>query len=157
MALAILKYVSFNGSGRRFFLFDTFSGLVPELSSEQELRVTGGFYGDCFDEVVERFASYPEVVIVRGKVPASLTAAPLGDVAFVHLDLNAARPTRSAIDFFWPRLVPAGIILLDDYGWTDNAEQKATLDEFAAAENVEILCLPTGQGMLLKPLRPRDA
>jgi hypothetical protein len=154
MALSILKYLAPDRPGQRFFLFDTFSGLVPELSSSQELAVTRGFYGDCYEEVVRRFAPYPNIVIVRGVIPASLTKVPVGDVAFVHMDLNAARPTRSAIEFFWPKLLPGGIVLLDDYGWIDNELQKATLDEFAALAGVEILCLPTGQGLLLKPHTP---
>lgn len=151
MALSILRYVHLDQSKRRFFLFDTFSGLVPELSSDREMKVTNGFYEDCHAEVMRRFAPYPNVVIVKGVIPDSLSQMPEGDVAFIHLDLNAARPTRSAIEFFWPRLVPGGVVLLDDYGWVDNEEQKATLDEFAALTGLDILSLPTGQGLLLKP------
>lgn len=151
MALSILNYVRLDQSSRRFFLFDTFSGLVAELSSEREMKATSGVYSDCHAEVVKRFAPYSNVIIVKGVIPDSLSQMPAGDIAFIHLDLNAARPTRSAIEFLWPRLVPGGVVLLDDYGWITNEEQKATLDEFAAGVGLGILSLPTGQGLLLKP------
>ena len=40
---------------------------------------------------------------------------------------------------------------LDDYGWTDHAEQKEAMDDFAARKGLMIFNLPTGQGLLLKP------
>ena len=153
MALAILTYARLSESGRKFFLFDTFSGLVPGLSSERELKATKGLYSDCYAEVVNRFAPWPNVVIVKGAIPESLLQVPIHETAFLHMDLNAALPTRIAIEFFWPKLVPGGVVLLDDYGWVTNEEQKATLDEFATKAGLNILVLPTGQGLLIKPCK----
>jgi hypothetical protein len=41
--------------------------------------------------------------------------------------------------------------VLDDYGWAAYAEQKASMDEFAAAHGIQVCCLPTGQGLIVKP------
>ncbi len=43
------------------------------------------------------------------------------------------------------------LVLLDDYGFYNHIEQKKAFDIFAKKKNVEILTLPTGQGLLIKP------
>jgi O-methyltransferase len=47
--------------------------------------------------------------------------------------------------------VPGAIIVLDDYGWRKQINQKIAFDRFADAREVNILSLPTGQGLLIKP------
>jgi hypothetical protein len=71
------------------------------------------------------------------------------------LDLNVAAPERAAVEFFWDKLVTGGIVLSDDYGHSREGHgyyaQKLALDDFARSRNVEVLSLPTGHGMILKP------
>jgi O-methyltransferase len=54
------------------------------------------------------------------------------------------------MQYFWPRLVPGAPVIFDDYGWLAYRAQKEALDEFARSHGVEILLLPTGQGLLIK-------
>ena len=42
-------------------------------------------------------------------------------------------------------------VVFDDYAWRGHEEQKAGIDVFARAQGTEVLTLPTGQGLLLKP------
>jgi predicted O-methyltransferase YrrM len=72
-------------------------------------------------------------------------------VAYLSLDMNIAAPERAALEHFWPKLVRGGVIVLDDYGWAAYSEQKASMDEFAAAHGIQVCCLPTGQGLIVKP------
>ena len=72
-------------------------------------------------------------------------------IAYLSLDMNIAAPERAALEHFWPKLVSGGVIVLDDYGWAAHVEQKATIDEFAAARGIQVCCLPTGQGLIIKP------
>ena len=64
--------------------------------------------------------------------------------------MNIAYPEVAAIEFFWDKLVPGALVVLDDYGWTNNIEQKRAMDAFAAKKGVMILTMPTGQGLLIK-------
>ena len=52
---------------------------------------------------------------------------------------------------FWERVVPHGAILLDDYAYPGYEEQKVAWDHFAEDKGLQILSLPTGQGLILKP------
>ena len=65
--------------------------------------------------------------------------------------MNNTAPEIAAAEHFWDRLVPGGIIVLDDYGWRKQINQKIAFDRFAEARNVNVLSLPTGQGLLMKP------
>jgi O-methyltransferase len=102
--------------------------------------------------VAAKFARWPNAVVVRGRVPESLTAMEASrKVAYASIDMNVAAAEMAAADFLWPRLVPGALMLLDDYGWAAHVNQKRAWDAFAERERVSILALPTGQGLLVKP------
>lgn len=101
---------------------------------------------------VKKFSRWPNAVVVRGRVPDTLQAmASSKAVAYVSIDLNVAAAEMAAADFLWPRVVPGGLILLDDYGWAAHLNQKKAWDGFALAHGVMVLALPTGQGLIVKP------
>jgi hypothetical protein len=60
-------------------------------------------------------------------------------------------PKIAAAEYFWSRIVSGGVIILDDYGFPHHINQKLAFDQFAKERNVQILCLPTGQGIIFKP------
>jgi hypothetical protein len=153
-SLAVCEYIDFNRTGKRFWLFDTFNGIPDSQMSEAERQLRSGensrMYPECFDLAVRNFSAFPTAALVRGLVPETLSTVPIDKVCYLSLDMNIAAPERAAIEYFWPRLVPGGIVVLDDYAWLGYEEQKAAMDDFAASVAVEILTLPTGQGVLLK-------
>jgi hypothetical protein len=72
-------------------------------------------------------------------------------VAFISIDMNCVLPEVAAAEHFWDRMAPGAVMLLDDYGFVSYEEQKRGFDKFAADKGVEILALPTGQGIIIKP------
>jgi hypothetical protein len=46
--------------------------------------------------------------------------------------------------------------LLDDYAYHGYRQQKLGMDRFAASRGVQVLSLPTGQGLLIKPPRAAE-
>jgi len=103
-----------------------------------------------FDKVVERFAGYPFVKIIKGRVPDSFEQAFPDEVSFCHIDMNHPAPEAAALERVLPRLPIGGVVILDDYGWWGYSAQKRALDPIAQAFGQEILELPTGQGLLIK-------
>ena len=65
--------------------------------------------------------------------------------------MNHSAPERAALEFFWPKMVSGGLIILDDYAFPDRDTQQRSADEFADIVGTKILTLPTGQGLLIKP------
>lgn len=143
---------------RRFHLFDTWQGIPDEQISDEERRMgvpaMNRKYQDgdaLFAAATRKFSRWPNAVLVRGRVPETLEAlAGVPRLAYVSMDLNVAAAEMAAAGILWPRLVPGGLMLLDDYGWAAHAVQKKAWDEFARKTGVSILSLPTGQGLLMK-------
>ena len=154
-ARAIIDYVAFERSNKQFYLIDTFSGLVPDYVSEEETKKgipdAYSHYSDNSAEIVrETFARFQNVKIVQGVVPDVLSSLSIGRVAFLSIDMNCAMPEISAAEYFWPRMCPGGVMILDDYGFPLHSEQQRAFDRFARERDVEVLALPTGQGLIFK-------
>jgi O-methyltransferase len=155
-SLAICDYLDFNAMDRSFWLFDTFTGIPEEQVSERErslgrLEENSAWFSDCFEVATANFAPFPRANLVRGKVPDTLSSVEIERVAYLSLDLNIVEPEIAALEFFWDKLSAGAPVVLDDYGWSAYRPQKEAIDEFASARGVEILTLPTGQGLLLRP------
>ncbi|WP_374372724.1 TylF/MycF/NovP-related O-methyltransferase [Dongia sp.] len=143
---------------RKFFLLDTFAGIPEEQISAAERAVgvseMNRKYQDgdqLYAAMQKKFARWPNAVIVRGRVPETLSAITSQKISYASIDMNVVEPEIAAGEFLWPRLVPGGLILLDDYGWAPHVNQKYAWDVFAKGKGVSILSLPTGQALIMKP------
>lgn len=142
---------------RTMWLADTYDGLPEDQINDAERAIGLHGYnaeyrgGGAYEIVVDKFAKFPNVRIVRGPVPDTLPQIHTTRVAYLSIDMNIAYPEIAAARHFWPMLSPGGVILLDDYNWTPHINQKRAFDELAKEWNVPILGLPTGQGVIVKP------
>jgi hypothetical protein len=155
ISLAVCEYIDFNSTEKSFWLFDTFRGIPQQqISAAERDRArpeNDRLFPDCWDLARRNFAPFPRAKLIRGVVPDTLALAPIERVCYLSLDMNIAYPERAAIEYFWPKLTPGALVVLDDYAWQGYEEQKVSLDAFAAKMNVAILTLPTGQGLIVKP------
>jgi hypothetical protein len=153
LAITIMEFVNFKSLSKKFFLFDTFNGLVENLLTDEEraLGCKGGGYEECYNEVKTIFSSFSNVVLIRGPVPDTLERVNIQKVSYLSIDMNCVTPEIAAVQFFWDKIVSGGIVLLDDYGWHGHIEQKKAFDIFSEKNGVRVLPLPTGQGIILKP------
>lgn len=145
----ITDYLDFAKLDRTFYLYDTFEGIPAELDSEghdSPLFREEGLY----ESVVARFAKYPNVRVVKGKVPDTLHVEAPRRIAMMHIDMNSSKAEIAALDVLFERVVSGGIIVFDDYGWMGYRAQQLAEDEWVQARGQHILELPTGQGLLVK-------
>ncbi len=156
---AILTQLDFaRHSDRRYYLLDTFTGIPEEQISANERSVgvhtMNRKYADgdlVYAMIQDKFKPWPNARIIRGRVPDTLRQVESNKVAFVSMDMNVAEAEIAAAEFVWPKMAPGAFMLLDDYGWQSHVNQKHAFDMFAARHQVDILSLPTGQGLLMKP------
>jgi O-methyltransferase len=122
--------------------------------SEPERNVRGlsinNKYFECWELAVRNFAPYRRAKLIRGRVPDTLSSVAIDQVCYLSIDMNIVYPERHALEHFWGRLAVGAPVILDDYGWLQCREQKKGHDAFAAERGVEILLLPTGQGLLFR-------
>jgi hypothetical protein len=153
LSRTVSHYVDFAALNKRFWLLDTYEGLPGHLITEDERRrgILPGGYDPCYDQVVKTFSSVPGVQIIKGVVPDTLVQVKAEKICYLSIDMNNAAPEIAAAEYFWSRLVSGGIILLDDYGWAKQINQKIAFDKFADIRGVRPLSLPTGQALIIKP------
>lgn len=131
---------------KKLYMIDTYSGVPARFGGE---KFQGG-YVECYDDVVRAFADLPNAIIIRGEIPEVLETVPVEKVSFLSIDLNSVEPSIAALEHFWPRMSRGAVVVLDDYNFTFFHDQKEAFDAYAPTIGVEILSLPTGQGLLVK-------
>jgi len=146
----VMEYVGFEKLNKKFYLIDTYKGLDDRyLLSSERGREFG--YSDIYSYVKEAFSKLKNAVVVRGVVPEILSSLThIEKVAYLALDMNSAIPEIAAAEFFWPKMSHGSVMVLDDYGHQGFDEQRLAFDKFAKEKKVPILCLPTGQALIIK-------
>jgi SAM-dependent methyltransferase len=161
LSSAIMEYLDWDSLGKHFYLLDTFRGIDERFVSLEDkvsgavekntLALATGFYVQGIEEVRANFSQWKNVSLIGGSIPETLPQVRAKKIAYLHLDMNCSPPEVAAIQFFWERLVPGAFVLLDDYAYCGYRSQKIAMDRFAKEKGIDILSLPTGQGLLLKP------
>ncbi|CAM8660247.1 Macrocin-O-methyltransferase [Oxalobacteraceae bacterium] len=161
LAGSIMTWLDFDLiEDKKYYLLDTFEGIPVEQISNKEADLIEHMnrkypIGDATYLMAKaKFKKWDNAKIIRGKVPDTLNQVESKKIAFLSIDMNVASAEIAAAEYFWPKLQPGGMILLDDYGWDAHIYQKLAFDEFAKHKSVNILSLPTGQGLLMKPSSP---
>ena len=145
-ARVLCDLVEFTGNiRRRYYLYDLF-----EHDASMPHHAMPDHGPGLTAQVRARFANLPNVVITEGRVPDSLAIAAPDKIAFMHLDLNNADAEIGALEVLFDRVVPGGIVVLDDFGWLGYERQRIAEVEWFGARKYQILELPTGQGVVVK-------
>jgi len=149
----ILKYLDFGGLPRQAYLYDTFAGLPEKTSTREERQAWDYSMHDpekTYNDVRKKFSAYRNVNIVRGIVPDSFGVAVPDKIAFLHIDMNSEQAEVLALEHLFDKVVPGGVIVLDDFGWMCNANQMTAETRFMNSRGHSILEMPTGQGVVIK-------
>lgn len=152
---AIANYVDFNKLNKKMYLLDTFEGIPKELMTKEELEVSNHtnpkYYEGTYEAIKKTFKDIKNVKIVKGIIPFTLSEIKSDKIAFLSIDLNNAKPEIETIKYLWDKIVIGGMVLLDDYAYSPRYKvQKEEWDKWANKNNVEILTLATGQGLIIK-------
>lgn len=147
----IIDYVDFEKLPKKFYLMDTFQGMDEAYSTEAEMKRSDTMgYVDVYEQVKNTFKNFPNVELVKGPIPDTLSLVPSNAIAYLSIDMNCVAPEIAALEYFWDKVVPGGIIVFDDYGFPGHEQQKHAHDAFAVKKGIAILALPTGQGIIIK-------
>lgn len=82
--------------------------------------------------------------LVRGNVLETVkpyfAAHDYEKIALLHLDMDVHAPTAVTLETLWDRVVPGGIVMVDDYGTVTGAT--VAIDEFVAGKGIRIQKAP---------------
>ena len=149
MSALLESLPNWNNSGKKIWLFDTFSPLMINEEGERIDRINKG-YASSYSDTVKNFSDFSNVNVIEGLLPETLTKLTSNEIAFLHLDLNHAEPEVATLKELWPRITDGGIIILDDYAWLGRERQYIAMNKLSKEFGFSILTTPTGQGIIIK-------
>lgn len=144
-AKTVLDYLGGVNFPKTFWLYDLF-----EHSEEMENHRLDSHGPELHAQVVKRFEGYPNVKILKGMLPDILADGSPEKIAYLHIDLNQATAEIACLDALFDRVVPGGVIILDDYEMFYYHKQKAAEDDWFGARGYRVFPLPTSQGIVIK-------
>ncbi|MEM9703665.1 MAG: TylF/MycF/NovP-related O-methyltransferase [Planctomycetota bacterium] len=155
--MAMLHVLKRRGEEERdVHLFDTFEGMPPptdadrdkdgrlaETLLEQEKHDKAGSanWAYCTRDDVERNVAtvgYPaeKLHFVAGKVEDTIPDAAPETISLLRLDTDWYESTAHEMEHLFPRLVPGGVLILDDYGHWDGARR--AVDEYLEQNDIRL-------------------
>ncbi|QTN32005.1 class I SAM-dependent methyltransferase [Akkermansiaceae bacterium] len=158
-AMAMAETLIKRGSTERhLWLYDTFEGMSEpteadtsydgELAARQLARTEKSDARSVWcisplDEVRANMAStsYPaeRITLVKGKVEDTIPQTVPDRIALLRLDTDWYESTKHELEHLYPRLVPGGILIIDDYGFWQGA-RKAVDEYFQSHPPGPMLC-----------------
>jgi O-methyltransferase len=150
--LAAILTLQALGAERDLWLYDTFEGMTaptehdvsafdPPARETYEAALARGetpwpelFGGDDAGEAAVRArleaTGYPpgRLHLVKGPVEQTIPGRAPEQLALLRLDTDWYESTRHELEHLWPRLVPGGVLIVDDYGHWQGARR--AVDEF---------------------------
>ncbi|MBC7366395.1 MAG: class I SAM-dependent methyltransferase [Undibacterium sp.] len=132
-------------------LFDTFGGMPAVAAGDGAFR-PGDFADTSVAAVRARLAGSAAVEFHPGFFPdtAATPALRATSFQFVHLDLDLYQSTLAGLEFFYPRLLPGGVLISHDYGDATVPGVKGAFDNFLRGRPERVTPLWLTQGLLVR-------
>ena len=146
MMAAAMMLTRLDSRDRELFLFDTFEGMTEPTDLDRDQfgkaaadrlatsdKETSWVWAACgLEDVKKNLASTgydsEKVHFVEGPVEATLPSRAPEKIAVLRLDTDWYESTKHELDHLYPRLVPGGVLIIDDYGHWEGARR--AVDEF---------------------------
>lgn len=138
-------------SNRRLFLFDTFSGFDNRdliNTDESHAQSHAPLFADTSIDEVRATVGHPEITTyLPGFFPGTITDEVRATTfALAHIDCDLYEPMKAALEFFYPRLSPGGMLILHDYSSGTWAGATQAIDEFLKSTNEFVTLWPDKSG-----------
>jgi hypothetical protein len=131
------------------YLFDTYRGFSCE-----DLQGIDADKGPAFSDTsltaVQSLVGNENVRYIQGHFPQSTSELP-ADLRFclVHIDCDLYSPFAAALQYFYPRMIRGGFLVMHDYGglYWEGAEK--AIDEFFLNKQEKLIPIPDKSGTVV--------
>ena len=134
---------------RKLYLFDTFEGFDKrdaKVDKEKTFSSATQDFSKTSEELVLSVMEHREnCIIKKGWFPK--TAEGVEDkFCFVSLDTDLYQPIRAGLEFFYPRLVNGGVIMVHDFNNDGYAGVREAVKEFCVKNDTNYVCISDSDG-----------
>lgn len=145
---------------KAFHLIDSFEGLSqPEEADRRLIDGTlqdnihkAGHFKVDLEKVYARFSGLENVYWHKGWIPEVLAELPEQSWAFVHIDVDLHTPTKTALEYFLPRMSPGGIIVNDDFASPEFPGAGQAWREVLEPQGLPYIALDSGQAIYIRQM-----
>lgn len=118
-------------------LFDTWTGLPNCLHKQLDTKKPGDWNDAPLKDVEKLFQDNPKVHLIPGEFKDTMPQWSTSRFSLAFVDADIYHSTSEVLKFVKPRMVPGGIIVIDDYNQIDcQGVKKAVSEEFPITELV---------------------
>ena len=145
--LGCIEYCKYHNMDKKFWLYDTFSGMTKPSQFDVDLNGINGMIweGKCDSsiEMVKKIidkSNYKseKIKFIDGDICTTLddeNNIP-SEISILRLDTDWYDSTKKEMDKLYPRLVIKGVLIVDDYGhWMGS---KKAVDEYFGEKNMDV-------------------
>ncbi|WP_394986184.1 TylF/MycF/NovP-related O-methyltransferase [uncultured Helicobacter sp.] len=151
------RYINSYFPQSEFYLLDTFEGFsTQDLQKEKELghathASTSDFSDTSLEFVKRHLPNLQKCHFIKGYFPQSTIQMPQNLVfRFVNIDVDLYQPILAGLEYFYPRMLAGGVILVHDYFHPYYTGTKQAVDEFCARFNVRAIGIGDGFSVMIQ-------
>lgn len=135
------------------YLCDTFAGVV-KAEPGRDGAYEGGEHAvaeDVARALLERLGLTGRVRFLKGIFPDdTATYIKESQLRFVHIDVDVYQSARDILEWAWPRLVPGGMVVYDDYGFAQCEGVTQHVDEQRNRPDRRVIHNLNGHAIVIK-------
>jgi O-methyltransferase len=139
---------------KKIYLFDTFEGFDPkDVKEEQKRNFSSGnqdFSNTNVAQVLNKMP-HPEMCIVKKGYFPDTTHGVEDRFCFVSLDTDLYTPILNGLEYFYPRLVPGGVIFVHDFNNDFYPGAKKAVKEYCLKNSIAYIPIPDSGGTVIIP------
>jgi hypothetical protein len=139
----------FNNTNKTLYLFDTFCG-TPSTIAPVDMHQEGDFSDVSLPTIKARLKKYSQIEFREGVFPETTVGLNDKRFCFVYLDADIYQETKDGLNFFYKRVLPGGVIVIDDYEGKHCPGVKQAIDEFGVQYDIQPIIFAKAQCILIK-------
>ena len=143
-------FICASRQGRRsaHWAFDSFQGISSPAAPDGTFWRVGDLR--VGSQVARAVLKDFDARVLEGWIPAVFAEAQIERLVFAHIDVDLYEPTLASMEFFYPLVVPGGVVVCDDYGSAITPGATRAVDDYMAGRPEPVIHAPTGQGIIIR-------
>jgi len=154
----ISKLLQDNGFSQTFHIFDSFEGGLSDKSEEDknlreklteaQIKKEKMLFSNTEEDVKKLLSDFKFVKLYPGWIPERFHEVSNRTFSFVFIDVDLYQPTLESLNFFYPRLSKGGVIVIDDYGYSQFPGAAIAVDSLLN-KNKPSICFADSMGSFI--------
>lgn len=160
-AYMLAKTFSDEAFSGTFHIFDSFEGGLSEKVEKDtnllrhmsggEIREEKEIFSSQKEDVSKVLSDFNFIKLYEGWIPERFNEVSDQIFSFVHIDVDLYKPTLDSLEFFWPKVVDGGFVVVDDYGSSQFPGANTAVDEFLSKNQYSFFYkVPMGACFIIK-------